>query len=161
MQNIKKFLIIVLVCFFSFLSGSIIERTQIYPVSEKINLFFEQTGLNLFKEKIKYLVLKKSKKYDSEKKVARSNYYNIVLKSIERPSFDRDGGIDNIDNKLIYVNIDGEGWIENRNNFIKIIKEKIPNNKNDFINKYNKALSISFGVKDILVIKKKQYLTRL
>jgi hypothetical protein len=107
--------------------------------------------------------------FSAPKKVTEKNdflktaYRMIQLKSYNAPNYSKYGGIDFLFNKLIYVEGDGTVYFFEKNLndkfvFKKIKSEKIPNNRNNFIKKYQKKygnarMTNYFGVRDIYIDK--------
>lgn len=101
-----------------------------------------------------------SKNVKQIKKTIKTNYNILTLKSYNSPKYSKYGAIDYYDNKLIYVQGNGDFYFfnrkENQFDFEKIISEKIPNNRKAFIQRYkekygNTRMSNFFGVRDILI----------
>ena len=89
-------------------------------------------------------------------------YYDIEKKNYNTPSYSKYGAIDFLNDKLIYVQGDGQIFLfqESNNNFEfkKIESEKIPINREEFIKKYEKdhgkaRLTNYFGIRDVMINK--------
>ena len=89
-------------------------------------------------------------------------YYDIEKKNYNIPSYSKYGAIDFLNDKLIYIQGDGQIFLfqENKNNFEfkKIESEKLPINRDEFIKKYEKVhgkarLRNGFGIKDMMINK--------
>ena len=103
-----------------------------------------------------------SKKIVKKINFLKTAYNDIELEIINTPSYSKYGGIDLLNDQLIYVQGNGEIFVLNDDNnnlsFKKINSQKLPINKEQFINKYEKKygtarLDNGFGVKDILIEK--------
>ena len=139
--------------FTSFLVGSFLDRTGIFSITVKMNDLINNSGLGKIKNMIRYSLLNE-KKNEDKKKLISSNYYDFELIKIERPSYDKYGGIDFLNKNLLYVDKKGVIWIKKNESFSKISDELIPNNSDFFEKEFGKSSLLWFGVKDILVIDK-------
>ena len=91
-----------------------------------------------------------------------SAYYLLNLKKFKIPVYSKYGGIDTINNKILYVSGESEFFLlektnddENKYEFNSIELKKINNNKDKFIKKNEPRIGKNaeeyFGVKDILI----------
>ena len=104
-----------------------------------------------------------SKKVIEENDFKQTAYNFIKLKSYNTPNYGKYGGIDFLLNELIYVEGDGSVYIlkkkfNDKFTFKKVKSEKIPNNRDKFINKYQETygevrMTNFFGVRDIYIDK--------
>ena len=88
-------------------------------------------------------------------------YHELIISKYNLPKHSKYGGIDFINNQLVYMSGSKEMYLLEKNdksiyNFREIKIEKIPNNHNKFIKKHTKDVGKFdaedlFGVKDILV----------
>ena len=92
----------------------------------------------------------------------KTAYNDIERKNYNTPSYSKYGAIDFLNDKLIYIQGDGQIFLfqENKNNFEfkKIESEKLPINRDEFIKKYEKVhgktrLRNGFGIKDMMINK--------
>ena len=116
----KKIFILIFIFFTTFLLGSFLDRTGIFSITVKVNDFINNSGLSKIKNMIRYNLLNE-KKVENEKKLISSNYYNFELIKIERPSYDKYGGIDFFNKNLLYVDKKGVIWIKQINHFLKLV----------------------------------------
>ena len=149
----KKIFMFIFLFFTSFLVGSFLDRTGIFSITVKMNDLINNSGLGKIKNMIRYSLLNE-KKNEDKKKLISSNYYDFELIKIERPSYDKYGGIDFFNKNLLYVDKKGIIWIKKNESFSKISDELIPNNSDFFEKEFGKSSLLWFGVKDILVIDK-------
>lgn len=145
-------LVAIIILLASIVSGAIIEKFGLYPITSKVSLFLENSGLSFIRSKVKESVTGMDE--IKEKKIF-SNYYDLTLIKHLRPSYEDYGGIDIVNNKLLYVDKDGYGWVKETDKFIKIINQPLPLNEKSFTELFGASSEYSFGVKDILVIKNK------
>ena len=145
----KKKILFLFIILTSFILGSVLQKSSLFPIADKINQAFEKHGLRHFKKIILYKIFKNNDKKNIS--IIETNYYKFKIKSFDRPSTKKYGGIDFINKNLVYVNSEGEGWIKKNDKFIKTLNEKIPNNKEEFVKNYGELYSRLFGVKDILI----------
>ena len=101
-----------------------------------------------------------SKKVEEESKIIKTNYNILKIKSYNLPNYSKYGAIDFYNKDLIYVQGNGDFYfLNNKDNqfkFEKVISGKIPNNKEEFIQRFkdkygNIRMSNFFGVKDIFI----------
>ena len=159
LKYLKKLLIFsgfILVITISLMSGAIIERFNLYPITTKISLFLENSGLSILRAKVKESVTTSDE--TNEIKIF-SNYYDLVLKRHLRPSYEDYGGIDLLDGKLFYVDKKGLGWVQIDNEFEEVLMTPIELNEAAFTELFGVPSAYSFGVKDILIIKDKDGFT--
>ena len=159
LKYLKKLLIFsgfLLVITISLMSGAIIERFNLYPITTKISLFLENSGLSILRAKVKESVTMSDE--TNEIKIF-SNYYDLVLKRHLRPSYEDYGGIDLLDGKLFYVDKKGLGWVQIDNEFEEVLITPVELNEAAFTELFGVPSAYSFGVKDILIIKDKDGFT--
>jgi len=149
----KKIFIFFFLIFTSFFLGSFLDKLGVFSISTKVNDFVNNSGLGKIKNIVRYSLLNE-KRDKNEKKLISSNYYDFELIKIERPSYDKYGGIDFFDKNLLYVDKKGVIWIKENDSFSKINEELIPNNSEFFEKEFGKSALMWFGIKDILVINK-------
>lgn len=107
------------------------------------------------------------KKVTEQKDLLKTQYKMIQLKSYNSPNYSKYGGIDFLLDKLIYIQGDGSIYFFEKNSndkfsFEKIKSEKIPNNREDFIRKYEEKYGTArmknfFGVRDVYIDKFNSY----
>lgn len=95
-------------------------------------------------------------KVSPEKTFITTAFYNFEVKSYNLPILDKYGGIENFNNKILFVSGDGQSFYfdEEEIKFKKIKKFNLQINKDKFIKKYEKdfgklKLKRRFGIKDI------------
>jgi len=133
----------------SIVSGAIIEKFGLYPITSKVSLFLENSGLSFIRSRVKDSVTGIDE--IKERKIF-SNYYDLTLIKHIRPSYEDYGGIDIVNDKLLYVDKDGYGWVKEMDEFIQIIDQPLQLNEKSFAELFGASSEYSFGVKDILVI---------
>lgn len=142
-----------IVIFGSLVAGAIIEKFNLYPITTKVSLFLENSGLSFLRAAVKDSVTGTD---DIKEIIISSNYYELTLLKHTKPTYEDYGGIDIINDKLLYVDKDGFGWIQEENVFTQIIKEPLDLNGKLFVDSFGASSEYSFGVKDILVIDNKE-----
>ena len=103
---------------FSVITGAIIEKFNLFPITTQLSLFLENSGLSGLRSTVKDSVTGTDQ---IQEKYVSSNYYDLVLKKYTRPTYEDYGGIDILNKKLFYVDKRGNGWILNNENFEKVI----------------------------------------
>tara|TARA_B110000003_G_scaffold230534_1_gene232610 strand:+ start:1427 stop:2737 length:1311 start_codon:yes stop_codon:yes gene_type:complete len=136
---------------FSLIAGAIIEKFNLFPITAQLSLFLENSGLSALRSKVKDSVTGADQ---IQKKYISSNYYDLVLKKYTRPTHEDYGGIDILNKKLFYVDNNGYGWVLKNENFEKVISKPLDLNEESFLKAFGASASYSYGVKDLLVVKK-------
>jgi hypothetical protein len=103
----------------------------------------------------------RSKSTIEKKSNLNTAYHELIISKYNLPKLSKYGGIDFINNQLVYLSGSKEMYVLDKNdkgiyNFREIKIEKIPNNHKKFIKKHTKDVGKFdtedlFGVKDILV----------
>ena len=99
-----------------------------------------------------------SSKVDPEKNLIKSAFHDLKIKKYNLPILDKYGGIENFDNKILFISGDGQSFYfdEEEVQFKKMMKFDLKINKDIFIKKYEKdfgklKLQRRFGIKDIYI----------
>lgn len=87
------------------IAGAIIEKFNLYPITTKVSLFLENSGLSILRAKVKESVTTSDEINEIE---IFSNYYDLVLEKHIRPSYEDYGGIDILNGKLFYFDFPHE-----------------------------------------------------
>lgn len=97
-----------------------------------------------------------SSKIKPEKNLISSAFYDFEIKKYNLPILGKYGGIENFDNKILFVSGDGQSYFfdEKKIQFKKLKKFNLQTNKDKFVKKYEKdfgklKLQRRFGIKDI------------
>ena len=134
---------------FSVITGAIIEKFNLYPITTQLSLFLESTGLDKLRSQVKGSVTGADQ---IQEKIIPSNYYDLILKKHLRPNYEDYGGIDILNSQLFYVDKKGYGWVQNDGKFNQIITSPLDLNEESFIESFGAYSAYSFGVKDILIV---------
>lgn len=146
-----KVLFLLVVLIVSLISGAIIEKFGIFPISDRVNYFImEIPFVERIKTKLKWSVLDATKGEISDKTVFSNNLI-LNFRPFKAPSTRKYGGIEIISDKLFYVDGEGKGWIRDGDNFLLVLDDPIPSNSKIFEKTHTVSESYLFGVKDILV----------
>jgi hypothetical protein len=130
------------------LAGAYLNETKRLSVNYYTNLI----GLNSIKNEF-YNYLDHNKISASAFQVIHSNNYVLRLTKLPLASSNPYGGLDEItDNKLLYVDGDGNGLIFDGMVTRSIYLPKLPNHKDEFVKDFSVYSSL-FGIKDIYINK--------
>ena len=104
-----------------------------------------------------------SKKVEEKVSYLKTAYHDIEIKNYNMPNYSKYGGIDFLSDNLIYMEGNGDMYVfkkklDDKFALKKIVTETVPNNRKEFIKKYEKEhgkvrLTNSFGIRDILIEK--------
>lgn len=87
---------------------------------------------------------------EGESEIIDSHYYKFAKERYLTSSTARYGGIDKINDQILFVDGDGRAFLLKSDGFSEISNLGIRNNKDEFARKYKN--SDAFGIKDILVV---------
>lgn len=138
------------------IAGAIIEKFNLYPITTKVSLFLENSGLSILRAKVKESVTTSDEINEIE---IFSNYYDLVIEKHIRPSYEDYGGIDILNGKLFYVDKKGLGWVQINNEFVEVLTKPLELNEAAFTELFGAPSAYSFGVKDILIVNNKDNFT--
>lgn len=148
-KYVALLLLVLGILLFSVITGAIIEKFNLYPITTQLSLFLESTGLSKLRSQVKGSVTGADQ---IQEKIISSNYYDLILKKHLRPTYEDYGGIDILNSQLFYVDKKGYGWVQNDGEFNQVITSPLDLNEESFIESFGAYSALSFGVKDILIV---------